>query len=97
MRTLILATLLALPMSPALADGSATGTRGGTVEWTRDCARGDGQASCTIDSTATGPGGNVWTKSRVRTTERGSSTTDVTLTGPGGETRTRKRIVTWGN
>lgn len=97
MRALLLASLLALPVTPALADGKATFSNGGTVEWTRSCGRGDGKASCTVDSLRTGPNGNSSTKTRVRTTEPGRSVTETTVTGPKGESRTRKREVTWDN
>jgi hypothetical protein len=97
MRFLLIATLFTLPVTPALADGKATFSNGGTVEWTRDCVRGGGKASCTIDSVTTGPAGNVWNKTRVRNSEPGRSVVDTTVTGPNGESRTRRREVTWGN
>jgi hypothetical protein len=97
MRVLLIAALVALPVTPALADGKVTYGNGATVEWTRDCARGEGQAVCTIDSLRTGAGGLSSNKIRVRTTEPGRSVTDITVTGPKGETRTRTREVIWGN
>ena len=99
MRKLALVTAVLLPFlqAPAFADITFTGTNGGTVEKSRDCARAEGQANCTADTTYTGADGQTATKSRVRTTVPGSSSTEITLTGPEGETKTRKRLLTWGN
>jgi hypothetical protein len=97
MRTLLLATLLVLPMTPAFAEVTITGSRGGTIEKSRDCVRGDGQAACTTGTLYTSPEGQTATKSRVRTTVPGTSTTEITKTGPNGTSNTRKRVVTWNN
>jgi hypothetical protein len=100
MLKLALATALMLPvtMAPALAETlTVVGPNGGTIEKSRDCSRGDGQAECTVDTVRTSPGGKVSTKTRVRTTKPGESVARITVTGPGGETRTRERTVTWGN
>ena len=97
MRFLLLATLVALPLSPALADVTVTYGNGATADWTRDCTRGDGQRNCTATGLFTGPEGQTATQTRTRTTTAGKSVLDITSTGPEGNTRTRKRIVTWGN
>ena len=97
MRKLLLVVVLTLPMAPAFAEVTLTGTQGGTIEKSRDCARGGGQASCSTGTLYTAPDGQAATKTRVRTTEAGSSTTDVTVTGPEGKTKTRNRTTTWGN
>jgi hypothetical protein len=96
LRNLLLAALLTLPMTPALAEVTITGARG-TIEKSRDCQRAEGQATCTTGTLYTGQDGQTATKSRVRTTVPGASSTDITLTGPDGNTRTRNRLVTWGD
>lgn len=99
MRTLLLASLLALPLgSVAMAEGLVITTdHGGTITKDRDCERVPGQATCTTDTTWTGAEGQSAAKTRVRVTEPGTSATEITLTGPEGTTRTRKRLLTWGN
>jgi hypothetical protein len=99
MRKLALATAALLPFlqAPAFADITFTGANGGTVEKSRDCVRGEGQANCTTGTVYTGADGQTATKSRVRTTLPGTSSTEITLTGPEGNTKTRKRLLTWGN
>lgn len=97
MRFLLLTTLLALPVTPALADGKVTYGNGATLDWTRDCDRGDSQATCTVSGLLTGPEGKTASKTRVRTTSPGSSVAEITTTGPKGNTRTKTRTVTWDN
>lgn len=95
MRSLLLLTLLALPavvpINPALADISVTTDRGGSGTFSRDCTRGDGKATCTVQGDFTGAGGKTASKTRVRTAERGLISTSVSVTGPEGNTRTRER------
>lgn len=91
MRTLALLACLALPVTPALADITVTNDRGGSAVISRDCDRGNGQATCTVEGTYTGAEGKTAFKTRVRTAERGSFTTEVSITGPEGKTRTRER------
>jgi hypothetical protein len=97
MRKLLLLATLALPAAPALADITTTTDRGGSVVHSRDCARGSGQAGCTIQTDVTGANGNTASKTRVRTVTPGLARTEVTVTGPEGETRQRGRTTTWGN
>lgn len=97
MRNLCLVALLALPMTPAMADVTVTGPKGGMIERTQDCVRGEGSAECTLEVLRTGPEGKTSTKLRLRSIEPGRALTEVTLTGPRGETRFRTRETTWGN
>lgn len=97
MRNLLVFTLLALPAAPALADITVTNDRGGSAVISRDCQRGEGQATCTTQSDFTGAEGKTASKTRVRTAERGFRATEVTLTGPEGNTRTRERSWTRGD
>jgi hypothetical protein len=97
MHKLILAAVLALPMTPALADVTIIGDNGGTITKSRDCSRGGGSAQCTVETLRVGPEGTTSSKVRVRTTVPGESVSNVSITGPGGETRTRERRVIWGN
>lgn len=97
MHKILLAAVLALPMTPAFADVTIIGDNGGSITKSRDCSRGDGQAMCTVDTAYLGAEGQTATKNRVRSTERGFSRTEVTLTGPQGNTKTRIRETTWGN
>lgn len=98
-RTLLIASLLMpLSLAPAFAEGvTITGTNGGSIAKTRDCAREPGAAECQTATTYTTPDGQTAGKTRVRTTGEGQSTTETTFTGKAGETTTRKRIITWGN
>lgn len=91
MRTLALLACLALPVAPALADITVTNDRGGSAVISRDCDRGNGQATCTVEGTYTGAEGKTAFKTRTRTAERGHFTTEVSVTGPEGNTRTRER------
>jgi hypothetical protein len=91
MRNLLLLACLALPVTPALADITVTTDRGGSAVISRDCERGNGQATCTVQSDYTGAEGKTASKTRVRTAERGHFTTEVSVTGPEGNTRTRER------
>jgi hypothetical protein len=91
MRALFLTTLLALPVTPALAEITVTHDRGGSAVISRDCTRGEGQATCTVQSDFTGAEGKTASKTRVRTAERGFVSTSVSVTGPEGNTRTRER------
>jgi hypothetical protein len=91
MRTLALLACLTLPATPALADITVTTDRGGSGTISRDCDRGEGQASCTVEGTFTGAEGKTALKTRIRTAERGQFTTEVSVTGPEGNTRTRER------
>jgi hypothetical protein len=91
MRTLALLACLALPVTPALADITVTTDRGGSGTISRDCDRGNGEASCTVQGTFTGAEGKTALKTRTRTAERGHITTEVSVTGPEGNTRTRER------
>lgn len=98
-RTLLTATLLALPLALPM-DGAAsaqsmtvTTQNGGTVQKNRDCVRVAGQADCHVTTTATTASGQTATKSRARTTTAGQSTTNVSTTGPNGGTNTRGRTV----
>lgn len=97
MRSLLVFTLLALPAAPALADITVTNDRGGGAVISRDCQRGDGQASCTREAVMTGAQGKTAKKVTVRTAQPGLLTTEVTLTGPEGNTRTRERSWTRGD
>jgi UDP-N-acetylmuramyl tripeptide synthase len=97
MRLILLTTLLALPLSPVLAEVTVTNGKGGTATWTRDCIRGDSQATCTTNGHFTGAEGKTASQTRVRTTTPGSSVLDITSTGPQGNTRSKTRILTWGN
>ena len=99
MRLMLVATLLTLPLSPALADGSFTfsNSRGGTGEASWTCDRAEGLTTCTINGTFTGAQGNTASKTRVRNTTPGHSVIDTTVTGPEGNTRTRTREFSWGN
>ncbi len=98
MKMLKLTAALILPLAlalPAAAQNvTITGSNGGTIQKNRDCARSNGQANCTVSSTATGANGQSATKTRARTTEAGSSSTTVTSTGPSGQTNSRSRLVT---
>ena len=91
MRNLLLLACLALPVTPALADITITTDRGGSGTISRDCDRGNGQATCTVQGDYTGAEGKTASKTRVRTAERGHFTTEVSVTGPEGNTRTRER------
>jgi hypothetical protein len=91
MHKLMLAAVLALPMTPAFADVTIIGENGGTITKSRDCERGDGVATCTFETGATS------SKLRVRTAEPGMANNVITVTGPKGNTRTRERSVTWGD
>ncbi len=91
MRSYLLLACLALPVSPALADITVTTDRGGSGVISRDCERGNGQASCTVQSDYTGAEGKTASKTRVRTAERGYRAVEVSVTGPEGNTRTRER------
>lgn len=91
MRILALLACLALPATPALADITVTTDRGGSGTISRDCERGNGQASCTVLSEFTGAEGKTASKTRIRTAERGLISTSVSVTGPEGNTRTRER------
>lgn len=97
MHKFLLAAILALPMTPAMADITFTGDKGGTISKSRDCVRAEGQATCTTDTAYVGPEGRTGAKTRVRTTVPGASSTEVTLTGPEGNVKTRKRLLTWGD
>lgn len=93
LRTLLLGAAL-LAAQPVLAKSlTVTGANGGTIQTSRDCTRGSGQASCATSSTATSPSGQTATKARTRVTAAGSSATTVTRTGPNGQSNTRTR--TW--
>ena len=59
MRPLLLITLLALPVTPALADITVTNDRGGSAVISRDCSRGGGNATCTVQSDFTGAKGKT--------------------------------------
>lgn len=91
MRNLLLLACLALPVTPALADITVTTDRGGSAVLSRDCDRGNGQATCTVEGTYTGAEGKTAFKTKARIAERGSFTTEVSITGPEGNTRTRER------
>jgi hypothetical protein len=91
MRLLVLLACLALTPPPALADITVTNDRGGSAVFSRDCSRGEGQATCSVESTFTGAEGKTAVKTRTRTAERGTFTTEVSVTGPEGNTRTRER------
>ena len=97
MRPLLLITLLALPVTPALADITVTNDRGGSAVISRDCSRGGGKATCTVQSDFTGAKGKTAEKTQIRTAERGLVSTSVSVTGPEGNTRTRERSWTRGD
>lgn len=97
MRSLLVFTLLALPAAPALADVTVTNDRGGSAVISRDCQRGEGQATCTVQKNFTGAEGQTASKTRVRIAERGYRATAITLTGPDGNSRTRERAWTRGD
>jgi hypothetical protein len=97
MHKLMLAAVLALPMTPAFADVTIIGENGGTITKSRDCERGDGVATCTFETVRVGPEGATSSKLRVRTAEPGMANNVITVTGPKGNTRTRERSVTWGD
>jgi hypothetical protein len=91
MRNLALLACFALTASPALADIAVTNDRGGSAVVSRECSRGEGQATCTVEGAFTGAEGKTAFKTRTRTAERGQFTTEVSVTGPEGNTRTRER------
>jgi hypothetical protein len=91
MRSLLILSLIALPLTPAFADITVTTDRGGSGTIARDCTRGEGQATCTVQSDFTGAGGKTAAKTRIRMAERGLISTSVSVTGPEGNTRTRER------
>jgi hypothetical protein len=91
MRTFALLACLTLTAAPALADITVTTDRGGSGTISRDCERGEGQASCTVQSDFTGAEGKTASKTRTRLAERGLISTSVSVTGPEGNTRTRER------
>lgn len=97
MRSFLILAVLALPVTPAMADITVTTDRGGSAVISRDCSRGEGQAVCTTQSQLTGAEGKTAAKTRLRTAERGFVSTSVTLTGPEGNTRTRERSFTRGD
>jgi hypothetical protein len=93
MRSFLLLASLALTVTPALADITVTNDRGGSAVISRDCVRGDGKATCTVQSEFTGAEGQTASKTRIRTAERGLVSTSISVTGPEGNTRNRER--TW--
>lgn len=97
MRSAFLIALLALPVTPALADITVITDRGGSAVVSRDCDRAGGKATCTVQSAITGAEGKTAMKTRVRTAERGFVSTSISLTGPEGNTRTRERSWTRGD
>jgi hypothetical protein len=97
MRSFLFLAASAFMAAPALADITVTNDRGGSAVISRDCERGEGQATCTVQSYFTGAEGKTAAKTRVRTAERGYLATQVTVTGPEGNTRTRERSWTRGD
>ncbi|WP_128516538.1 hypothetical protein [Tabrizicola thermarum] len=97
MRRFLLIAVLTVPMSPAFADVTVTGDRGGSAVISRDCARAEGQSTCTRQTLLTGPDGKTASRTRIRTAERGYLAINVTVTGPQGNTRTRDRSLTRGD
>jgi hypothetical protein len=91
MRSLILLACIALPVTPVFADITVTTDRGGSGVISRDCDRGDGRATCTVEGTFTGAEGKTALKTRTRTAERGHVSTVISVTGAEGQTRTRER------
>jgi hypothetical protein len=95
--SLAAATFLAGAALPALAgEVVVTGENGGTLVATRDCARADGTATCTLSRVLTAPDGRTASKVRTRVTTQGQSVAEITRTGPEGNSRTRTRTTTWG-
>ncbi|MBT9382550.1 hypothetical protein KM176_01645 [Pseudooceanicola sp. CBS1P-1] len=91
--------LLPALLSGLLIAGSAqaqsvtvTGGNGGSVESSRDCIRGAGQATCQRNTTATTADGQTASKSRTRVTNENGTTVD--RTGYGGTTTTKQRKIT---
>jgi hypothetical protein len=97
MRRSLLLAVMFLPVSPALAEVTVTGDRGGSAVISRDCARAEGQATCTRETHLTGADGRTAAKTRIRMAERGSIATSITIVGPDGNTRSRDRSFTRGD
>lgn len=95
-RSLILACLITLPFAQIATARSITvaGQNGGTADISRDCTRGQGQAQCQMQTTATGAQGKTVLRDRLRTTVKGSSTVTINRTGVTGKSHSRSRVLT---
>ena len=80
---------------PAMAESvNVTGANGGTIHSDRNCAREEGQATCTTTGPLTGANVSTATRTRKRVTGNGSSATTITSTGPEGKSRSWAHLLT---
>lgn len=97
MKTFLLSAALTILVAPAFAETtwSGTGSRGGTIQGSGSCARGDGALTCNRAATWTGPQGQTATRTGARVSTTSGTTKTFVASGPNGRsattTRTRNR------
>lgn len=90
-------TVLALSVTPALAETtwSGTGPRGSTVDGSGSCQRLAGALTCNRMSTITNPYGQTATRTGSRVTDSTGTTRTFVTSGPNGRSTTTVRKRNW--
>ncbi len=90
-------TVLALTVTPALAETtwSGTGPRGSTVNGSGSCQAGNASLNCNRSSTVTNPYGQTATRTGSRVTDSTGTTKTFTTTGQNGRSTSTVRKRNW--
>lgn len=90
-------TVLALTVTPALAEStwSGTGPRGSTVNGSGSCQAGNASLTCNRSSTVTNPYGQTATRTGSRVTDSTGTTKTFTTTGQNGRSTSTVRKRNW--